>query len=368
MISFCTSLVLLLFFSSIVILSVKGKKSIINALIIFHSLNAAKVVFLCVWAIHKTGTIDLGYLQFPDEHYYLAGWQIGSTISNLYHLLVWGMKEIGFSISNIKMVNILVSSFAIVRLYTLRKLVRDKNKYIIYLLTLSGIFFLHIIYHSIFVLKDALFFYVTVEFLIQLINRSRNNRWVLIIFLCVILMLIRPPMILGFMVFLFDKNWGIQWKRLLLFALLGVIFIRYGGQNYDRKFYSYVAIGLSENLRVEGSRDEMKEYAQAVLLNYPGTYLDLVLTNIKKATSIFYQTDITYQLILFLEWWTVFYLLIIRKNIVRVIRYWPILTVAFLYFISGSLTLYNIRYNIFPVTFLICLSIFVSSKPFIRFE
>lgn len=367
MISFCTSLVLLLFFSSIVILSVKGKKSIINALIIFHSLNAVKVVFLCVWAIHKTGTVDLGYLQFPDEHYYLAGWQIGSPLSNLYHLFVLGMKEIGFSISNIKMVNILVSSFAIVRLYTLKNLVRNKNTYLIYLTMLGGILFLHIIYYSIFVLKEAFFFYVTVEFLIQLIKRSQNNRWVLIIFLCVILMLIRPPMIFGFMVFLFDKNWSIQWKRVLFAALLGVIFILYYGHYYEHKFYNLVAGGLSANRYVEGSKSEIKEYARTGLLNYSETYLHLVLTNIRKATSIFYQTDITNQLILFLEWCTVFYLLIVKKNIVRVIRCWPILIVAFLYLIGGSLTLYNIRYNIFPATFLIYLSVFVSSKPFIRF-
>lgn len=370
MMVFCTNVILLLFFSLIVILSVKGKKSTINALIIFHSLNAVKIVFLCVWAIHKTGTIDLNYLQFPDEYYYLAESHIGGAVSNLYHLLVYGMKEIGFSIGSLKMINILVTSFAVVRLYTLRNLVRDKNRYITHLLILGGIFFLHVTYYSIFVLKDALFFYVTVEFLIQLIKRSRNNRWVLMIFLCVILMLIRPPMILGFMVFLFDKNWCIQWKRLLLFFILGAIFIRYGGQYYDyeRKFYGYVAAGLSENLHVEGSKGERKEYAQTYLLNDSKAYLRLVLGNIRNTTSIFYQTDITCQLILFLECCTVFYLLIIRKNIVRIIRYWPVLAVAFLYFIFGSLTLYNIRYNLFPMAFLIYLLIFVNSKPLVNFK
>lgn len=366
MMVFCTNLILLLFFSLIVMLSVKGKKSIINALIIFHSLNAVKVVFLCVWAIHKTGTIDLNYLQFPDEYYYLAESHIGGAVSNLYHLLVCGMKEIGFSIGSLKMVNILVTSFAVVRLYTLRNLVRDKNRYITHLLILGGIFFLHVTYYSIFVLKDALFFYVTVEFLIQLIKRSRNNRWVLMIFLCVILILIRPPMFLGFVVFLFDKNWNIQWKRLLFTVLLGVIFILYCGGYCERKWSSFVAAGLPENLHVEGSKGERKEYAQTYLLNDSKAYLRLVLANIRNTTSIFCQTDITCQLILFLEWCTVFYLLIIRKNIVRIIRYWPVLAVAFLYFIFGSLTLYNIRYNLFPVAFLIYLSIFVDSKPFMR--
>lgn len=147
-----------------VILSVKGKKSVTNALIIFYALNAVKIVFLCVWSIHKTGTIDLNYLQFPDEHYYLAERYVGSIVSNSYHLLVAGMRDIGFSISNIKMVNILVSSFAIIRLYTLKSLTINKNRYVIYLVTLAGILFLHIIYYSIFILKDAFFFYVTIEF------------------------------------------------------------------------------------------------------------------------------------------------------------------------------------------------------------
>lgn len=364
MISFCTNLILLVLFSSIIVLSFQKERDIINALIIFHSINAVKVVFLYTWAIYQTGTIYLPYLQFPDEYYYVS-FKLGDPIGNLYNIIVWFLQSIGFDISNLKMVNILVSSFAIVRLYTLKDLVRNKDRYIIYLLTIGGVFFLHITYYSIFVLKDALFFYVTVEFLIQLINRPRNNRWIVISLLIVILAAIRNPMVLVFFtVFLFDKNWRISQRRLLLFILLGTVSIVYYEAYYMHTFYKLVAWGLYRSLRMTGSIRELREYASTGILSYPGVYCNLVFTNIRLAIDVFYQVDVTNQLILFLEWCAIFWLLLIKKNIKRILEYWPILMVSTIYFVGAIMTMYNIRYNILPVTFLLYLSIFVSSGPY----
>lgn len=361
------NVLLLQFFSLIVMLSVKGKRNVGNALIIFHSLNLAKIVFWCVWSVHKTGTIDLNYLQYVDEHYYFAEWHAGAAVSNLYHLAVIGMKRVGFGISSIKMVNILLSSFAVVRLYTLKDLVRNKNQYIVRLFVLCGVVFLHVIYCSVFLLKDAVFFYLATEYLIQLIQRPIRNRWWMIAFLSVVLMLIRPPMVIGFMVFLFDRNWTIRWRRVLLFASLTVLLLLYCDRFHPQRFYRLLASGMRENLGPQKKgigMTEMTEYAERIVSLRPRAYLNHVLANMRNATLVFDQVDLTNQLILLLEWCTAFYLLVVKKNITRLIEWWPILSVALLYFVGGILTVYNIRYHIFPITFLICLSVFVASHPF----
>ena len=368
MTSFFINLFLLSFFSLMVFLSVKGKRSVVNALIIFHSINAVKILFLCVWSFHKTGTIYPDYLQFPDEYKYMAEWYPGTAFMNLYHLAVVGMKSIGFSILNIKMVNILLSSFAVVRLYTLKDWVRNKNQYVIHLLLFCGLLFLHVIYFSVFMLKDVVFFYVTAEYLIQLIQRPVGNRWLIIAFLCTLLFLIRRPMVVGLLVFLFDRNWKIRLSRVLLFVLLGVFLMVYSYAFLQQKFYRLVAGGLKDNSGVKWEGDIKKKQdaikdAQRLVSQYPKAYMGHILINLRNVTSIRSQADLTIQLILFLEWCTVFYLLIIKKNLMRLIKWWPILIIALLYFTGGILTMYNIRYHIFPATILICLSVFVASQP-----
>jgi hypothetical protein len=360
--SFVINLFLLEFFSLLVVLTVKGKKGIINSLIIFHGINGVKLVFLCLWAIHKTGGIDFDYLHFSDEHYYLSPWHVGDRIPNLYRVIVYAMQTIGFSISNIKMVNILVSSFAIVRLYTLKDLVADRRRYVLYLFTLAGVFFLHIIYHSIFVHKDALFFYISVEFFIQLIRRPVCNRSWLIALLATVLMLIRPPMVLGFAVFLFNRNWRICWARVLLVSVVAVTLIVPYRQACKRFLNGCIAVAARENLEM-GRVDPMAGRRNLVNPLGDRRYHSLVVTNIQKATSILFQTDVTYRLILVIEWAVAVYLLIIKRYLSRLVKFWPVMAAPLLYFIGGSLTLYNIRYNLFPATFLLCLSIYVASRP-----
>lgn len=351
----------------LVLLSVKGKRNSLNALIIFHSINAAKILFWCVWAIHKTGTIDLNYLQYVDEHYYVELRHANIAIANLYHLAVIGMRKMGFAASNIKMVNVLVSSFAVVRLYALKDFVRHKRRYVMYIYCFCGVLFLHIVYYSVFALKDAVFFYVAIEFLVQLIQRPVRNRWALIAILSAVLMLIRPPMIVGFFVFLFDRTWTFHRKRVFVLAALATVLIVTCDRFEPRKFHRFVASGLRENMGAEGKSvhpREMVGYAREVVSSRPVVYAKHILTNMRNATMVYAQTDLTNQLILVLEWCTVFYLLIIRKSLRRLMEWWPILCVAVLYFVGGILTAYNIRYQAFPSAFVICLAAFVASSPY----
>ena len=158
MTSWCINLILLFFFSITILLTFKKKKDIINALIIFGSLSAVKIVFLCVWAVHQTGTFDWHYLQFPDETRYAVTFSLEQPVGNIYDIITYCLRWLGFDIANLKLLNIMISSFAVVRLYSLYNFVRYKNRYAIYLVSIGGILLLHIIYYSTFVLKDAIFF------------------------------------------------------------------------------------------------------------------------------------------------------------------------------------------------------------------
>ncbi len=361
--SFIVNLLLIELFSLLVIVTLKGRRNIINGLVIFHCLNAVKFMFLCVWVTHKAGWLDLDYLLTNDERYYLSGWQWGEAVANVYKIIVYGLQSIGFSINNIKVLNIAISSFAIVRLYTLKDLVRNQRRYVIYLLLFVGFLFLHITYLSIFVHKDAVFFYVTVELFILLIKRPIHNRWVLIGVLATVLMFIRRPMFFGLSVFLFDRNWRVRPARVVILILLLSVVAWYYATPCRQRFRSYIANGLHTNLDMAESASHVKAYALSGGFNYADSYKDLVFVNFVRATSVVHQSDITYSLILVLEWLTVIYLLGVRKNIIFLLRFWPILVLPFLYFIGGVLTLYNMRYSIFPVTFLICLSVYVASCP-----
>lgn len=357
MTSWCINIILLFIFFFTILLTFKKKKDIINALIIFGSLTAVKIVFLSVWVIHQTGTFDWHYLQFPDEARYAVTFSFDQPAGNIYDILTYCLRWIGFDIANLKLLNILISSIAVVRLYSLYNYVRHKNRYAIYLVSIGGILLLHIIYYSTFVLKDAIFFYFSAEFLVQLIKRRLTNRWFLICLIITILASIRKPMVVGFIIFLFDKDWRFRGKRFLLFApLCFLIIVTYGSM-----YYKYIAVGLRYSMKMEGERAEIREFARTKIMHSPRVYLKLVITNIKRSLSVFYQVDYTNMLILLLEWCTLFYLLVIKRGLIKVIKFWPIFAVAAIYFVSGIMTLYNIRYNIFPVTFLLYLSILVCS-------
>ncbi len=363
MMSLTINLLLIVAFTLLVALTIRGRKNVVNALIIFHSLNVVKVLFLCIWVVHKAGWLDVDYIMTGDERYYLLDSLQARTVVNLYRPLVYGLRYIGFSINNIKMLNILISSFAVVRLYTLKDLVQNRRRYVFYLLSFVGILFLHITYLAIFVHKDALFFYVTVEFFILLVKRPIRNRWVLIVLLATLLMLIRRPMFFGFAVFLFDRNWRIRPARVAILLCLILVTAWQYWATCRWYFHSMIAYGLHANLAMGESSSDMKAYAQEGVLNYAGDYRNLVMANLRKATSVAYQTDITYQLMLALEWLTLIYLLVIRRNLVALLRFWPILTLPLVYSIGGILTFYNVRYSVFPMTFVICLSVYVASRP-----
>jgi len=350
----------------LVVLSVKGKRNIRNALIIFHSINMVKILFLFVWAIHKTGMADLNYLQFPDEHYYLSEFHDATGFANLYHLLVVAMRAMGFSISNMKMVNILVSSFAIVRLYTLKAVVAKPNQYVVHLFVFCGILFLHVIYFSVFVLKDVIFFYVTVEFLIQLINRSRSNRNVWIVLLAIMLVLLRPLMVIVFCVFLFDCNWRLRWMRVFVLTLVCGLLVAHRGAHYQHRFYRLVSYEFQQNVAdsaIDLDRSAKIGYAKNIIASRPTMYLRHVLRNLVRVAVPGCEPDVTIRLSLLLQWASFLYLLFVKKGILKIWQWRPILSIAVLYFLGGVLTLYNIRYNIFPVSILLCMSIFVVSQP-----
>jgi len=360
------NVLLLQAFTLLVVLSVKGRRNIRNALIIFHSINMVKILFLFVWAIHKTGIADLNYLQFPDEHYYLSESHDATGFANLYHLLVVAMRAMGFSISNMKMVNILVSSFAIVRLYTLKAVVAKPNQYVVHLFVFCGILFLHVIYFSVFVLKDVIFFYVTAEFLIQLINRSRGNRWVLIALLAIMLVLLRPLMVLVFCVFLFDCNWRLRWTRVLVLTLVCGLLVAHRGARYQQRFYRLLSHGFRESagdMPAGLDRRTKIAYAESVIIRQPGIYGRHILRNMIRATVPGAEPDMTVRLSLLLQWGSLLYLLVVKKGISRLWQWWPILSIGALYFIGGVMTLYNVRYNVFPLSILLCVSVFAVSRP-----
>jgi hypothetical protein len=318
-----------------------------------------KLAFLFIWTLFHTDPFDWEYLQFPDEFRYAVIFKLGDDIvGNLYDIFTYYLREIGFSIVNLKMVNILITSFAITRLYSLACIVRNKRIYTIYLISFGGVLFVHIIYYSIFVLKDSIIFYFSIELLIQLIHRRRKNNWIQICLIILILVAFRKQMVLLGTVFMFNKNWQFKWKRLIIAVPLSIVAL----DLYGMKFYDYIAGGMIYSLHMDETRTEIKDFARTGVINYPGLYLSLIAENIKRSISIIHQSDTTNRIILLLEWCTVMYLLLVNQGFKKIIPYWPILTSAAIYFTVGIMTLYNIRYNIFPMIFFLYTLILISSE------
>ena len=329
-----------------------------NALIIFNSLVAVKFLLLVFWTGLHTEVFSFEYLQFPDEYRYAIRFQPGDPIANIYDLLTYYLRTFGFNILNLKVFNILITSFAIVRLYSLIGYAKYKNKYILFLLTIGGVLFLHVNFYSIFVLKDPLFFYVTIEFLIQLLQRRKKYSLIKIGIIWLGLIAVRKQMVLTGVIFLFDDSWRLRKKRLLL--SIPIVFLLLDAYGY--RFYRYVSRGFKYSLGMEGGLREIMELVFTGIPNYWELYIKLVVTNIKRGLSVFYQVDIVNAVIVLLEWVCVGYLLFFHKAYRNLVAFWPILAVATLYFILGVMTIYNIRYNIFPATILIFVLILSSCK------
>lgn len=339
---------LFLFTGIIIVLYKSNKKRLNNALIVFFVLVAAKFCFLVFWTLTHSTPFDWNYLQFPDERRYVVNFSFGDPIANSYDLFTYFLRKIGFRAINLKFLNILFTSFAIARILVLTDHLRRKNRFTYYAFIIGGVLHLHIIYYSIFVLKDSLIFYFSVELFIRLIKRSESKSWIGIIIVLLLIISLRKQMILACVIFLFDRNWRLRKPSVLFMIPFAILIVeRYGGT-----FYKYVGYGFNYSLRMEGGRRELIAFARTGILNYFDIYLALIAVNIRRAISMCYHVDITNKCIILLEWLSVLYLAVFKVDYKKLFSLWPILLVPFVYFIAGIMTLYNIRYNIFPYSIL----------------
>jgi hypothetical protein len=337
-----------LVFSAAVLMCFKSHIRLNNALILFWSAVAVKICFAMVWVFHQTGGIELSYLQFPDERTYLD-FVIGDPIYNAYAILVYYLDQIGFDVPNLKYLNILLTSFALVRLYTLVEYVSNKRRYLMYLLFFGGVVFLHVTYYSIFILKEAMMFFLACKLFVQLITRAVHRKVLYIFTLITLLALFRKPLIMFYAIFLFDSDWRIRWGRvaLMLPIAIAVLFL------LKRYLVNYVSLGVYYNLGIGEERVKA--------LPSLGVYFELVIYNIKITLSPFAQKDIINVFILLSEWAILLFLLTKRSVRFFFFKFWPIWIIPVAHFMFGILTYYNIRYNLAVSAFILFLAMFCAS-------
>ncbi len=336
------------------------------ALILFLVATTIKILFLLFWIILKTGEFNINYLQFVDEYFYV-NYEWGDPIAvfgNAYGVVVYSLQRIGFSYFDLKVLNVLATSFALVRLYSLHDLVENKNRYFNYLLVIGAILHIHVHYYSIFVLKDALIFLFTMELFVHLVRRKYNKNWLPIIATILILIQLRFSLVYLFGVFIFDKNWAISKKRFIIAIVVLFIFfnaiILHVGDIFVNRFK--IAIYHS-SLDLTGGQHIGTDDSRIFLISNPTLVVQLAIENVKTLFLPLGQVDLTDNIIV-LVYYGVFIYLIRVTNIIMMIRtMWPILIFPFAFLIINIFSFMNNRWTIYPFATLLFAMIFVSSQP-----
>ena len=354
--------VLLLGFLFLIRLLVKTREDYLAALVLFLVSCSVKIFFLLSWIVCKQGEFDLNYLQFVDEFYYVE-YEWGDPIANAYCTIVCLLQHIGFSYFDLKLLNIFATSLALVRLYSLSDLVADKAKYYKLLLVIGAVLHLHIIYYSIFVLKDGLIFLFSMELFVQLIRRKAGKRTIPIIAVILVLTQLRWTLMYLFGLFLFDSQWRIAKYKVLVLACVVLVFLpvvyKYGEKVILKRF----SIGLQYNIDSTRGERITEEDTREIFRGTPRLMITLALINARKIFSPLHQQDITNILILLQFYAIVAYLLFAERNRASLWTLWPILLFPLGFLLISTLTFANIRWVIYPFSTLIYALIFLACRP-----
>lgn len=356
---------LLVLFFILIRISSKTHSDFLLSLGLFLTSSAVKVAFLFFWVSRKTGTWDLGYLQFVDEFYYV-NYEWGDPISmfgGAYCIVVHMLQRIGFSYFDLKLLNIFATSFAVVRLYSLNDLVTDESKYFKLVLVIGGLLHVHIIYYSIFILKDAIVFVFTTELFVQLLRAKKYKvPWRIVVNILALAQL-RGALKFLLCVFVFDRDWKVARNRLISLICLFVCFSAVSFRYVESIFLGRMSGGLYYQMDMAGMKRPTTDETRTILRRNPLLLFQIATESVKRILSPFHQKDVMGVIVLVMYYLSFFYLLYIQNNRMAILTIWPILLFPAMFLGINMLSFINMRWTLYPFgTFLYSL-IFLACRP-----
>jgi len=241
--------------------------------------------------------------------------------------------------------------------------VADKRKYYSLLLIVGGLLHIHIIYYSIFVLKDAMVFVFFIELFVQLFRRQKHKvPWRIIINILALTQL-RSTLRFLFGIFVFDRNWKLSKKRLVVLGCILVFFSAICFEYLEHLFMGRVRGGLYYQMNMVGREVPTLEEVRFVVYRNPALLIQIAKVSLMRVLSPFHQEDIIDVGVSLMYYFVVFYLLFIEKNRTPIRTIWPILFFPAMFLVISMLAYVNMRWALYPFgTFLYSL-IFLSCRP-----
>lgn len=314
------------------------KKNRINAIFLFSMSLAIKLAFLNTWIYYKTSSFDYSYLQFPDEFKYLSFDLENSsgTLRNLYFYIVWLLQEVGFNIFNIKLLNIVISSLAIVRLYSLVDYVKSRKVFRNWIFLYFVIFFPAGVYFSIFVLREAIIMFAVVELVVRLVRTKvfpfRKGLLPLVVFLA----MLRTPFILFASLFVYGRHLELSRLRLVIAVIVVLPFLPliYNTIQYYTKVGSYYQLQGGEKSGTTNSEVRITT----------GSYISLIKENVFGGIVPDGGSDLIH-LAIFLHFYLPLLYMLTKTPLRREFwRMWPLWMPFLVAVIGGICTFMNVRY------------------------
>jgi len=343
--------------------AVKTRDDYLASLFLFSVACSVKIAFLLWWVVYQTGEYDLEYLHFTDEHFYVE-YHLGdphSLFGKAYCLVVYIFQCLGFTYFDLKLFNIAATSFALVRLYSLNDLVRYKATYFWLLLCFGGILHIHVIYYSVFILKDGLIFLFSMELFVQLVRRKSANNTRSILAVILILSTLRSHLVYLFGLLLFDNRWRVDRFRMFALACVLLVLLPVVYEYSEAVIVQRVSVGLQYGADINPGERVAKSDVRELIRRNPGLFIKLALINIKNVLSPFHQTEVTGMLILLEFYASILYLLLINR--ISIWSLWPILMFPFALLVVIILTSATIRWAMYPFSTLIYAFVFLACHP-----
>jgi hypothetical protein len=359
-------LVLLLTFLWGILALARTKNEFHAGLLLFATSLLVRVAFLGMWSFHQGWGGDWNQLQFVDETFYVE-YSWGDEVDlfgNIYCLVVYLLQDLGFTPRDLKLLNIFATSLALVRLYSLNDLVANKKTYLQYLLVLGSLSHLHVIYYSVFVLKDGLIFLVSMEVLVQAIRRKTNHRNLPLLLSIFVLCWLRAEMICLLGIFVFNQDWRLKRRdTVLVICLLGGLFIL-GQEFVEGQFFKLYRLGLTYVLN-EGNGTQLVDLdtTREFLTANPRLYGILAIKGFMAVLSPFHQEGLIDVLILLQFYGSVVCFLILARKRPSLWCMSPILVFPLMVLVISACTFATLRWALYPYSTLIYSLLFLSCRP-----
>jgi len=361
------AILLILAFAVLAWSSIRQRKLRSAALVLFFVALTTRLAMLFLWAYWKNGSFNANFLQFVDEEFYV-GYSWGDARAawgNAYCVIVCGLRQIGFTIVDLKVLNICVSSFILVRLLSLHDCVSCPVRYYRLLLVVGAVLNLHEIFYSLFVLKDTITYYVAVELFLQLVRRRQRRRSWPIMLNILALTQMRSTLVLMVFVFLWDHDWKISRVKAWTGTIITLMFASALWGEVVSEFGRRVSMGeyFRLGLPAEDRYVPAHEAAEYLLTYGPTVISQNFAWNARKVLVPFAQNDLINVCIILCNYSLWFYLICVEGLRTRIRTMWPILVFPLIFLCINLPCLFNLRWAIYPFSTFLTSLIFLASKP-----